>query len=200
MRNAWIAVVLLVAVAAAAVAEDKLVLLTGNGVANEKHSEYKDAPTVELKGAGYYATPPMYGEKGTAEKLIPLREGILTNGDSSSAWRRKPSPYTYWQSKQQGELVFEFGRQCRIKKIRIRSLFTKSSGCSHIAVYDRGKEGEDKEKLLLGKVEEPKGAWNEIKDLDKVADGLRIEFKGVKGKTYIHVTEIEIWGVLEGKK
>jgi len=192
MRTLLLAAFLLAS--AVATAEDKAVLLTGNGLTNPKYSQYKNAPTVELKNAGYYAVPPMLGEAGSAEKPIPFTQGILTNGDSSSAWKRKPGPYTYWTSKPKGELFFELGRPCRIARVRVRLLFSPTSACKSITLYDRGQPGQAKEALLLGKVEKPVGAWNEIKDLDKVTDGLRIEFEGA-GKTYIHVTEIEIWGV-----
>ena len=189
-----LSVLVLAALASMAVAEDKPVLLTANGASNPKYSEYKKAAIVELTGAGYYATPLMYGEKGTAEALIPFNKGCLTNGDSSSAWKRQPGPYTYWTGKKQGEIFLVFGTPCRIRRIRLALLFSKTSGSSEIQVFAKSAAGGQQEAPPLAKIGKPQAGWNEIKDLDVATDGLRFLFKVVPGKTYIHVNEIEVWG------
>ena len=199
--KAWTWTTVLV-LASAAVAADQAVLLTANGLENEKYSQYKKAPKVELKGAGYYATPAMLGEKGTAEALIPFRKGILTNGDSSQAWKRKPGPYTYWTGKKQGELFFVFGQSCRIERVRICLLFSKTSGCEEIRLYAGAKPSPVAAKVeggqapkALATIAKPKKKWNEIKDLNVTTDGLRFLLKRAPRMRYLHVTEVEVWGV-----
>jgi len=203
MVRAILIMVVVLAGAGPAAKQEKPVLLTANGATNAKYSEYKNTPKAELKGAGYYAKPAMYGEKGTEKKLIPFGKGVLTNGDSTGAWKRKPGPYTYWQGKKEGEVFFEFGRPCRIRRVRVRLLFSKSSACGEIRLYAKAKTppkteakpAEPKEPKPLATIAKPKQAWNEIKDLDVTTDGLRLAFKGVPKKHYIHVTEVEVWGI-----
>jgi hypothetical protein len=199
MKRMILATVLMVSVMA--VAEEKVQLLTANGLANEKYSEYKKAPVVELEGAGYYAVPAMQGEKGTAEKLIPFRKGTVTNGDSTSSWKRKPGPYTYWAGKPEGNLYIEFKQPCRVTKVRVRTLFSKTSKWSEMKLFAKASEMPDDDKAPepLGKIDKPKANWNEIKDLDVVTDGLRLYFKAAPKMTYIHILEIEVWGTPKGK-
>ena len=188
-----LALALALVVSAAAVAADKEMLLTGNGLANEKFSQYKKAPTVKLENAGYYAVPAMLSETGTAKKLIPFTEGILTNGDSTSSWKRKPGPYTYWTGKKTGELFFHFGRPCRITRVRVGVLFSESSAIRLISLFGPDDPAGEKDPPLLGKIEPAKTTWYEIRDLTITTDRLRLLFEGA-GKTYMHVTEIEVWG------
>ena len=187
--------VLVIGLSAVAHAQDKVLLLTANGRANPQYSEYKKAPVADLPGAGYYAAPDMRGEKGTAQALIPFAAGVMTNGDSSGKYRRKPGPYTYWIRKKRGELVFELGAPCHIRRVRVCVHKAKTTGCGRIRLYDRGNPLEFPEALLMGEVAKPKPGWHEFADLDKLTDGLRLVFELEPGKTHLTVSEVEIWGV-----
>ena len=185
---------LLIFCAVVGAADEKVMLLTENGVANPKYSEYKKAPIVELENAGYYAVPNMLGEKGAAEKRIPFAKGILTNGDSTTLWKRKPGPYTYWVGKPRGELFVELGVPCLIRRVRISVLQSGSTGCARVRLYDRGNPLEFPEALILGDIKDPKSGWNEFPNLDRLTDGLRFVLDLGKGKTYLTIREIEVWG------
>ena len=173
---------------------DKPLLLTANGVGNPKYSEYKKAPIANLAGAGYYAVPAMRGEESSPEKRVPFAKGTMTNGDSTTAWKRKPGPYTYWTRKPRGELVFELGVPCRIRKVRVSLLVAGTTGCGRVWLYDRGNPLEFPEALLMGDIRAPKPGWNEFTELDRLTDGLKLVFELGKGKTYLTVREVEIWG------
>jgi len=178
----------------AAAADGQVSLLTANGRTNPEHSAYKQAPVLALPNAGYYAVPDMNGEKGSATALIPFSKGILTNGDASTDHKRKPGPYTYWAGKKRGELVFELGVPCRIRRVRVCVHTAHSTGCGRITLYDRGNVLEFPEALLMGRIDEPKKDWNEFADLDRLTDGLRLVFGAAPGKRYLTVAEVEVWG------
>ncbi len=192
MKRAFVIVALLGAAAWAA--DEKLLLLTANGRGNAQYSQYKNAPLADLPGAGYYAVPEMDMEKSSEKNPVPFDKGILTNGDTSSDHKRNPRPYTHWSNKKQGELFFEFGQACQIRKVRVFLQEGPAVGCSRIRIYDRGNPLEFPEALLMAQFDGPKPGWNEFGGLDRLVEGLRLVLDAAPGKPYLTVAEVEVWG------
>jgi hypothetical protein len=173
------------------VAQDP-VLLTGNGASNPANSEYKQAPLSDVGGL-YEANPPL--SEAPEGKPVGFSTGVLTNGDTSFDHRREPMPYTYWDNTATGQLVVSFERFCHVDRVRICLLCPETGphGTEKIEVYLRGDPLEFQDVLKVGTVEPAANGWNELA-VDRDTDGLRLLLHKAPGKTYITVSEIEVWG------
>ncbi|PJB67732.1 MAG: hypothetical protein CO096_15575 [Armatimonadetes bacterium CG_4_9_14_3_um_filter_66_14] len=173
-------------------AQDDL-LLTDNGLSNEKFSEYKEARRLQT-GGRYVANPPFTAPGGTQAKgTSPFSEGALTNGDSTFAYKREPGPYSYWQGLKQAEVEFDLPKPFRIKRVRACVLNSGPHGTAKIVLFAKGDPLEFPELLKLGEID-AKDGWNELAGLNRVADGVRLQFTAEKGKGYLTVSEVEVWG------
>ncbi|MBT3289894.1 MAG: DUF4091 domain-containing protein [Victivallales bacterium] len=166
-------------------------LLTENGLTNPKYTEYKDAPHLATGGT-VSARPVLAAPKG-APITVPFAESPLTNGDPGFDYKRAPGPYAYWQSMKRGEFEFDLAKPYRIRKVRVCILNSGPHGTARIELYKLGDPLEFPEALKLGELRAENG-WNVFDKLDTTVDGLRLRFTAEKGKTYITVSEAEIWG------
>ena len=168
-------------------------LLTDNGLANAKHNEYKDAPLLNSDGC-YTPKPPFSSDQG--KKLpprIPFAVGALTNGDSTFNWKRRPGPYSYWQRLRRGEVELDLAKPHRIRRVRVCVLNRAPHGTARIELFAKGDPLEFTDLLKIDELE-AKDGWNDFMGLNTLADGVRLVFHGMKGRSYITVSEVEIWG------
>lgn len=173
--------------AGGAVAQEKL--LTENGLTNAKYNEYKNKP-MHMTGGSYTATP------GTIEtdykvKDLTFAEGRLTNGDTTYAWKRTPGPYTYWQGKKKGTIVFDFKASYTVTRVRVKVLNSASHGTKSLR-FSRSADGKAYEEIKL--IEEAISGWNELKDLSTELRYLKIEFELQPKKHHLTCSEVEVWG------
>lgn len=182
---------LVLALAPVARGQERL-LLTENGLQNPEFSEYQGVQRV-VTGGSYEANPPFSGgEEGAS---FSFAEGVLTNGDSTFNHKREPMPYAYWQGLPQGELTVNLGRMCHIGRLRLCLLSREEGphGTKRVEVHAKGDPLEFPDILKVGLIEPVEDGWNEL-NVDRDSDGLRLMFARADGKTYITVSEIEIWG------
>jgi len=179
-------------VCAASQAQESL-LLTDNGLNNAEHSEYAGAP-MHQTGGSYTVNPPLANaEEGRTR--YSFAEGSFTNGDSSFDHQREPTPYAYWHGQPQGELIVSLGMACQIDRVRLCALSPEDGphGTREIEVFVKGDPLEFPDALRVGKIEPVQDGWNELA-VDRRADGLRIVFSLAPGKSYITLSEVEVWG------
>ena len=178
-------------VLALAARSQELRLLTDNGLTNEKWSTYKEAPRPRT-GGRYTANPAFTSGAGDGGS-VAFSEGRLTNGDASFSYKRRPNPYSYWQGTARAEVEFDLLKPFRIRRARVCLLNSGPHGTATIEVFARGDPLEFPDLLKLASQPAVDG-WNEFAQLNCLADGLRFRFTGAEGKTYITVSEVEIWG------
>lgn len=197
LRRASVLTVALMVLGGLAVAQESF-LLTDNGLANEKHSEYKDAN--HFKTEGVYEIAPGFSGGVGEQSPVSFAEGRLTNGDSSFDYKRDPSPYVYWQNEITGELIFHLRRECRIDKVRLCLLSREDGphGTANVDVYVTGDPLEFPDVLKVGTIAPADDGWNELA-VGRSADGLRLVLSQAPGKSYITVSEVEIWGEAIGE-
>lgn len=186
-----IALATLIVLAASCSAQESA-LLTDNGLTNEQFSEYGETPH-HLTGGSYTTNPALANAEGKTS--FSFAEGAFTNGDSSFTSRREPAPYAYWQGQQQGELLIDLGAVCRIDRVRV-CLLTPGEGphgTARIDVALKGDPLEFPEALRVGRIEPVLDGWNEL-EINRRADGVRLVFRLAPGKTYITISEVEVWG------
>ena len=169
----------------------ELKLLTDNGLTNEKFSTYRDARF--LRSGGKYVVNPLLASDRGAGDTFPFAGGTLTNGDASFTSKREPGPYSYWQSAPRGEVVFDLLKPYRVGKVRVCVLNSGPHGTERVELYKKGDPLEFPEALKMGELRAQDG-WNEFTDLDTILDGIRLVLTLQKGKTYLTVSEVEIWG------
>ncbi len=168
-------------------------LLTENGLRNAANRDriYENAPM--LRTGGSYTPQPAFASEPKLTGPIPFSEGRLTNGDTTFTWKRKPSPYSYWHNRARGSVVFDFGNVFRIRRIRVRLLESGPHGTRSIELFRDDDPLEFPDLLKVAELKAHK-AWNTFNDLDLVTDRLRLRFTLARGKQYITVSEVEIWG------
>lgn len=168
-------------------------LLTDNGLTNPEHTEYADAAMHETGGA--YEVNPALANAEDGQTRYLFSEGVFTNGDASFDYRREPAPYTYWQGQPQGELLIDLGAVYDIDRVRICVLSREDGphGIDTIDVSVKGDPLEFPDVLRVGKVTEVADGWNEMQ-VDRRADGLRLVFSLAPERTYITISEVEVWG------
>jgi hypothetical protein len=172
-------------------------LLTENGITNPQYSTYKNTPILKTDG-DYFATPAFdksivdAGENGTIDKPTPFSKGILTNGDTSSDYHRRPMPYVYWTNQQKATLDFDLKKNYYISKVRVNVMLTpKVHGISKMDIFTWDELFEAGQIPLKELV--PVNGWNEF-DINKPTNKLRLAFTAQPGCAYMTVTEVEIWG------
>lgn len=170
---------------------EPLLLLTDNGLNNPEFTEYKGANVLPTNGS-YTAIPPFDSGPGAGGQT-PFAAGALTNGDATFHYQRDPHPYSYWQNLAVGELVFDLGRPCRVRRVRVCVLNSGPHGTERLELYRGGDPLEFPDLLRIGGLQAANG-WNEWADLDVVGDGLRLLLTRAAGKSYITLSEVEIWG------
>lgn len=171
-------------------------LLTENGSNNSQYSSYKDAPILKTGGT-YYATPTFenaveMGENGSIITQTPFSQGVLTNGDASYDYKRRPMPYAYWMNTQKATLIFDLKKRYYISKVRINVLMTpKVHGIGKIGIYtwDEMLEAGSQPMLEL----KPKNGWNEF-SINKMSDMIKLDFTRLADCPYMTISEVEIWG------
>ena len=166
-------------------------LLTENGLENPTYTKYGDA--AQLPTGGTVTARPVLAAPKDVPPTLKFSESCLTNGDAGFDWKRVPAPYAYWQNMKRGELEFDLQKPYRVRQVRICILNTGAHGTGRIELYKLGDPLEFPEALKLGELRAEDG-WNVFDKLDTTVDGLRLRFTAQKGKTYITVSEVEIWG------
>ena len=166
-------------------------LLTDNGATNAAAGEYKQAVVLHT-GGKYTVSPALSSEKSRATSF-DFSSGALTDGDSSFNSKRKPGPYVYWQRTARAEAAFDLLKPYRIRRVRVCVMNSGPHGIERIELYKKGDPLEFPEALKLGEMKAANG-WNEFSGVDTLADGVRLRFTAEKGKGYITVSEVEIWG------
>jgi hypothetical protein len=172
-------------------------LLTENGLANPEYSHYKNAPLLKTGGT-YYASPAFdkqiveLGENGIITAPTPFARGILTNGDASTDYKRRPMPYAYWSNQQKGTLYFDLKKNYFISKVRVQVLqIPKIHGIAKIGVYTWD-EMLEAGSLPLQEITAQNG-WNEFA-INKTSDKIKLDFTRQPDAPYMTITEVEIWG------
>ena len=166
-------------------------LLTDNGVANEEFSQYKKAPM--LRTGGRYSASPAFSSGEGRGGPVSFATGRLTNGDASFNHRRRPHPYAYWQGLRRADVVFDLLKPYRIRRVRVCVLSSGPHGTARVELFKNGDPLEFPEALKIAETA-AKNGWNELKGLDTLADGVRLRFTAARGKNYITVSEVEVWG------
>ena len=166
-------------------------LLTDNGLNNPRYSEYKNATF--LHTGGRYIPRPAFSTKKNLPATLPFATGALTNGDSTFNWKREPGPYCYWTRIARGEVEFDLLKPFRIMRVRVCVLNRGPHGIAKIELFKRGDPLEFPEMLKLGELK-AKDGWNEFAGIDTIAGGVRLRFTRQPGKSYITISEVEIWG------
>lgn len=177
MRRLLLACALL-GVSAAAVCGQDSVLLTANGKA--------------AAGAGCYAATPAFSSPAGEGDRVDFARGALTDGNATFTSAR-PAPYAYWSGQARGELVFRFGRNCQLDRVRVCLLNQGPHGTSVVDVYVTGDPLEFPEVLKAGTLSPARDGWNEL-PVNRAADGLRLVFRREEGRQYVTVSEVEVWG------
>jgi len=181
------------ACAAASVWSAEPGLLTENGVTNPEHRDriYENAPI--LRTGGTYTPQPAFASEPKLTGPIPFSEGRLTNGDTTFAWKRKPSPYSYWHNRVRGSVLFDLKKPWRIRRVRVRLLDNGPHGTERIELFRDDDPLEFPDLLKVAELKAHKD-WNTFEGLDLVTDRLRLRFTPARGKQYITLSEVEIWG------
>ena len=187
-----IALMLMVFLTGAALAQES-VLLTDNGLTNEQFSQYKDTPRF-VTGGSYEFSPPFAQGVGETSP-VSFAQGRLTNGDPAFDHQRTPNPYEYWQGQTSAEVIVNLGRQCRIDRVRLCLLSRAEGphGTASVDVYVKGDPLEFPDVLKAGTIAPVEDGWNELA-VNRQSDGLRLVLFAAPGKSYITVSEIEVWG------
>ncbi|MEN6548950.1 MAG: DUF4091 domain-containing protein [Armatimonadia bacterium] len=171
------------------------VLLTDNGLTNEKAADYAKLPHFNTGGA--YLPSPVLAGGDVGQTKVGFAEGALTDGNVTYN-SVKPAPYAYWQGARSGELLFDLGRMCQIDRVRVNLLNSGPHGTSQVQVFVKGDPLEFPDNLKVGVIENAMNGWNEL-PVGKRADGLRLVFAAQEGKSYITASEVEIWGQVVGE-
>lgn len=168
-------------------------LLTDNGLANAEFTEYADAPFHQTGGA--YEVNPALANAEEGRTRYSFAEGAFTNGDPSFDYRREPGPYAYWQGQPQSELLINLGAVYEIDRVRLCVLNREDGphGTDLIDVSIKGDPLEFPDVLRVGKITDVADGWNEMQ-VGRRADGLRIIFSLAPGRSYITLSEVEVWG------
>lgn len=168
-------------------------LLTDNGLTNEKYSNYGEAP--RFPTGGWYEFTPAFARGVSETSPVTFAQGRLTNGDPSFDYKRDPNPYVYWQGTKRAELVVHLGRQCRIDRVRLCVLSGEDGphGIDSVTVSVLGDPLEFPDVLKVGTIIPVANGWNEL-PVARESEGLRLVFAAAAGKSYITVSEIEVWG------
>ena len=163
-------------------------LLTENGVGHEGREPAESM--VIRTGGTYLPDAPMTGE-AEIEGPIPFTEGALTDGDDSYDYSRQPCSYGYWSSRDSGELLFDFGDAYRIERVGLKvnlDANRRAHGTSRIELLP----ADSNEPIAV--IDEPVDGWNEFEDLDIEAQTLRLKLYRMEKRTYITISEVQVWG------
>lgn len=168
-------------------------LLTDNGLGNQEATGYEDVQ--HLQTGGWYTVNPPLANAEEGKTRYSFVEGAFTDGDASFDWKREPGPYAYWQSQPQGEVMVSLGAIYQIDRVRLCVLSREEGphGMRRIEVFVKGDPLEFPEALRVGEIEPVADGWNEL-EVNRRADGLRIVFSLAPGKSYITLSEVEVWG------
>ncbi len=163
--------------------------LTNNGGGREWRKPAFGACNADV-GGGYAPDEPMAGDAQPEGAAIAFTAGCLTDGESSYNHLQKPlSSYAYWTKRDTGSLTFALGRPCDVKRVRVNVLnddSRKSHGTHSIELWRGGER--------LGVIAPAKNGWNEFGPLALHTDRLTLKFTRLEGRTYLTLSEVEIWG------
>ncbi len=178
---------------AGAVCAQESSLLTENGLKNPAAAAYQQ--TSRLETGGSYEPSPGFTEPANEKGKVPFASGALTDGMANYNSGPKPPIYAYWQSVGSAELMVRLGRPYRIDRVRVHLLNpdTPPHGVSRIEVFLKGDPLEFPEALRVGSLDPARDGWNEL-SVGRVADGLRLVFWSRPGRTYLTLSELEVWG------
>ncbi len=163
-------------------------LLTENGVGHEGREPSESM--IIRTGGSYLPDAPMTGE-AEVEGPIPFTQGSLTDGDDGYDYSRKPCSYGYWQGRESGELLFDFGDTYRIERVGLKvnlDANRRAHGTSRIELLPADSD----EPLAV--IDEPVDGWNEFEDLAIEAQKLRLRLHRMENRTYITIAEVQVWG------
>lgn len=165
-------------------------LLTENGVGHEGREPAADSYL--RTGGSYLPDQPMTGDV-QKEGPILFTEGALTDGDDGYDYSRQPCSYAYWQGRKSGEILFDLGATYRILRVMLRvncDASRRAHGTSRIELLPAEAD------QPLAVIEQAVDGWNSFDDLDLNAQKLRLRLHQLENRTYITVSEVQIWGAL----
>lgn len=148
--------------------------------------------TAKDQPGGYFPSP-LFAGGDTDKPRVGFAEGALTDGQANYNSGAKPIPYCYWQAKASGELLIDLGRMCQIERVRVHLLNNGPHGTEAVDVSVKGDPLEFPDNLRVGSIKPAVDGWNELA-VGRLADGLRLAFRGQQGKGYITLSEVEVWG------
>ena len=170
---------------------DQGLLLTDNKPSQD--GKLRDVARIETKGA-YQPTPTFFGGE-TNKTRIAFAGGVLTDGDTTYNYKKKPIPYAYWQNVSQPELLVDFGKVFFIERVAVHLLNPDNGphGTSEVDVFVTGDPLEFSDIFKAGRIAPARNGWNEL-PVNRAADGLRLLFHRTAGKSYVTLSEIAVWG------
>jgi hypothetical protein len=163
-------------------------LLTENGVGHEGREPSESM--VIRTGGTYLPDAPMTGE-ADLEGPIPFTKGSITDGDDDYDYHRTPASYCYWNDRETGELLFDFGDTYAVERVALKvnqDPNRRAHGTAKIELLPA--EGDEP----IAVIEPPVNGWNEFPEMDTEAQKLRLRFHLMEGRTYITIAEIQVWG------
>ena len=173
-------------------------LLTNNGGGRDWRKPTCPDLAIDTGGA-YLPDKQMSTDTEPEGTPIPFTVGCLTDGNAKYDYRQKPrGAYAYWTKRDRGSITFDLKRPCRIRQVRLNVLIDakrKAHGAQRIELHQGDAAGP-----LLGHIDPAHDGWNEFGDLDVTAQRLTLVLTRLKGRAYLTVSEIEIWGEGERKE
>jgi len=170
-------------------------LLTNNGMGRDwaKKPPYPDLAVAT--GGSYLPDKKMSTDTEPEGTPIPFTKGCLTDGVSKYDYRQKPrGAYAYWHGRDRGSIVFNLKKPCRIRSVRLNALIDsgrKVHGVRRIELRQGSSTGK-----LLGAIEPAQNGWNALEVLDVTAQRLTLVLFKLEGRSYVTLSEVEIWGEL----
>jgi|GEM_PF-1845214 len=167
--------------------EDKgkaLALLTANGLGREPDKKNPPYPALTLDtGGSYVADKPMSETAAKEGEPILFTKGELTDGANGG--------YAYWQKRDSGSILFDLKKPFPVRQVRVNVMIDerKAHGVKRIELRLDDASGK-----LLGAIEPAKNGWNEFDGLDVEAQKLAVVVTKLEGRTYLTLSEVEIWG------
>jgi len=167
--------------------EDKgkaLVLLTANGLGRESDKK-PPYPALTLDtGGSYVADKPMSETAAKEGEPILFTKGELTDGANGG--------YAFWLKQDSGSILFDLKKPFPVRQVRVNVMIDegrKAHGVRRIELHLNDAAGK-----LLGAIEPAKNGWNEFDGLDVEAQKLAVVVTKLEGRTYLTLSEVEIWG------
>ena len=165
-------------------------LLTSNGMGRDWRKPAYPGLGDDTGGA-YSPDAPMRGDLDAKGQPIPFTQGCLTDGVSKCNHLQKPLPsYCYWTKRERGSITFDLRKPRTIRRVRVNVLLgSRGHGTQRIELHRGAADGP-----LLASAEPAQNGWNEFGGLDAAAQRVTLVLTRMEGRTYLTVSEVEIWG------